>query len=65
MTEKTKKQLELMRDIYTVSANLAIKTFFGGGYAIDILYGKLTREHRDIDGFSENLVENKDIVKLP
>jgi len=63
MTGKTKKQLQIMTDIYIVSAELGIKTFVWGGYAVDILHGKLTREHSDLDCFTENLVENIDALK--
>jgi len=63
MTDKTKKQLKIIKDIYTVSAELGIKTFLWGGYAIDILHGKLTREHSDVDCFTENLVDNIDALK--
>lgn len=31
--------------------------------AVDILHGKLTREHSDLDCFTENLVENLDALK--
>jgi len=62
MTDKTKQHLELMHDIYAVSAELGIKTYVWGGYAVDILYGKLTREHSDLDCFTENLVENLDAL---
>jgi hypothetical protein len=54
------KQIEFIKDIYTVSAKLGLKTYFWGGFAVDILNGSLTREHGDIDAFTENLVENKD-----
>jgi len=60
MTTRTQKQIELIKDVYAVSTSLGLKTFFWGGYAVDILHGTLTREHSDIDGFTENLVENKD-----
>ena len=62
MTEKTKKQLELITNIYDVSTRLGLKTYFWGGFAVDILHGNLTREHDDIDCFTENLVENKDKI---
>jgi len=62
MTTRTQKQLELIKDIYDVSKSLGLKTFFWGGFAVDILYGTLTREHSDIDAFTENLVENKDAL---
>jgi hypothetical protein len=60
MTERAQKHLEMMKDIYTVSTSMGLKTYLWGGYAVDILNGALTREHSDIDGFTENLVENKD-----
>ena len=60
MTEKTQKHLEMMKDIYNVSTSLGLKTYLWGGYAVDVLHGTLTREHSDIDGFTENLVEYKD-----
>ena len=58
MTGKTKQHIDMMKDIYTVSRDLGIKTFIWGGYAVDILHGHLTREHSDLDCFTENLVEN-------
>ena len=58
MTAKTKQHLTLMKDIYTVSAELNVKSYVWGGYAVDIIYGELTREHSDLDCFTENLVEN-------
>jgi len=60
MTVKTEQHLALMKDIYTVSEELGIKTYVWGGYAVDILHGKLTREHSDLDCFTENLVDNLD-----
>ena len=62
MDTKSKKQLEIIKDIFAVSESLGIKTFLWGGFAVDILHGELTREHSDIDGFTENLVENKDAL---
>ena len=64
MTERVQKQLELIKDIYTVSEKLGLKTFFWGGFSVDILYGTITRDHSDIDAFTENLVENKDALIL-
>ena len=37
MTARTQKQIEMIKDIYTVSTRLGLKTFFWGGYAVDIL----------------------------
>ena len=64
MTNKAKNQIEFIQDIFNVSASLNLKTFFWGGFAVDILHGALTREHNDIDCFTENLVENKDKIVL-
>jgi len=62
MTDKNQKHLEIMKDIYTVSTELGIKSYVWGGFAADILNGNLTREHGDLDLFTENLVQNKDIL---
>ena len=48
----------MMKDIYEISSELGLKTYLWGGFAVDILTGKLTREHGDLDCFSENLVSN-------
>ena len=60
MAAKNQKYLEMMRDIYDISAGLGLKTFIWGGFAVDILHGDFTREHGDLDCFTENLVENID-----
>ena len=57
------KYLDMLRDIYAVSAELGIKSFIWGGFAVDILYGKPTREHSDLDCFTENLVENIGVLE--
>jgi len=62
MIERTQQQLKLIKDIYIVSEQLGLKTFFWGGFAVDILHGAFTRDHSDIDAFTENLVENKDAL---
>ena len=59
MYEKNQQYLKMMQDIYDVSHRLGIKTYIWGGFAVDILYGGLTREHGDLDGFTENLLENR------
>jgi len=55
MTERTRKQLKLIKDIYIVSEKLRLKTFFWGGFAVDILHGAFTRDHSDIDAFIEKM----------
>jgi hypothetical protein len=58
MTEKNKKHLDILKDIYAVSSGTGIKTFVWGGVAVDVLHGAFTREHDDLDCFTENLTEN-------
>jgi len=48
--------LEMMRDIYEVSAACSTKTYIWGGFVIDIFEGKFLREHGDLDGFVENMM---------
>jgi hypothetical protein len=50
--------LAFMDDIYTVSARLGLKSYIWGGVAVDVLHGAFTREHGDLDCFTEGLVEN-------
>lgn len=54
--------LEFMRDIYEVSAACSTKTYIWGGFTIDIFEGKFLREHRDVDGFIENMMGNLEIL---
>ncbi|MDR0272426.1 MAG: hypothetical protein LBI27_03815 [Clostridiales bacterium] len=56
--DKNHKYLVMMMDIFTVSKGLGLKTYIWGGFAVDILHGEFTREHDDLDCFTENLVEN-------
>lgn len=50
--------LKMMEDIYHVSESVGLKSFIWGGFAADILQGEFTREHGDLDCFTENLPEN-------
>lgn len=52
--------LEMMRDIFRVSEELGIRSYVWGGFAVDILQGSFTREHGDLDCFTENLAENRE-----
>jgi hypothetical protein len=47
--------LQLLQDIYEVSAALATRTYIWGGMVVDILRDEFLRVHRDIDGFTLNL----------
>ncbi|GEM_PF-747492 len=48
--------LELMKDIYEVSAACSTKTYIWGGFTIDIFKHRFLREHGDLDGFAENMM---------
>ena len=48
--------LEIIKDIYEVSVDCSTKTYIWGGIAIDILQGTFLREHKDLDGFVENMM---------
>lgn len=50
--------LEMLGDIFRVSEGLGIRSYVWGGFAVDILQGRFTREHGDLDCFTENLAEN-------
>jgi hypothetical protein len=52
--------LAIMRDVFEVSAACSAKTYFWGGFTIDILEGKFLREHGDLDGFTENMMTQLD-----
>jgi len=52
--------LRFLQDIYEVSATLGTRTYIWGGLVIDILQGEFLRDHRDVDGFTLNLLDVKD-----
>lgn len=58
VTDKNQQYLAMMKDIYEVSARVGVKTYVWGGLAVDILHGEFSREHGDLDGFTENLTEH-------
>jgi hypothetical protein len=51
--------LRLLQDIYEVSAAVATRTYVWGGMVVDILSGEYLRVHRDIDGFTLDLLSVK------
>ncbi|MCL2488160.1 MAG: hypothetical protein FWE80_05695 [Oscillospiraceae bacterium] len=63
MDDNNQKLLAILRDIYAVSAELGLKSYVWGGFAADILHGAFTREHRDLDCFTENLTDHIDTLK--
>lgn len=56
ISQSNQGYLELMRDIYEVSVACSTKTYIWGGFTIDIFEGRFLREHRDLDGFIENMM---------
>lgn len=55
-----REYLKMMEDIYHVSETAGLKSFIWGGFVADILRGEFTREHGDLDCFTENLPENRE-----
>lgn len=64
ISETNLKYLAFLRDIYEVSAACGTKTYIWGGLTIDIFEGRFLREHHDLDGFTENLTEHLDSLRL-
>ena len=62
ISEKNQQYLCMLEDIFDISTKLGIKTFIWGGMSIDIWEGYFLREHGDLDGFVENLIENLDVL---
>lgn len=46
---RTRKLIELIKKIARHAAQHQLRYFIGGGFAIDLYTGKLTREHDDVD----------------
>lgn len=57
ISEKNHQYITMLADIFDISSSLGIKTFIWGGLTIDIWEGHFLREHGDLDGFVENLIE--------
>ncbi|GAB2565187.1 nucleotidyltransferase domain-containing protein [Gracilibacillus alcaliphilus] len=49
MTQQTDSQLKMLAEISTISKTIGIDFWLRGGWAIDFLLGKITRQHDDID----------------
>jgi hypothetical protein len=56
--------LSFLRDIFEVSAACGTKTYIWGGFTTDIYEGRFLREHGDLDGFTENLTDHLDCLRL-
>ena len=57
LSANNRQCLEFLRDITEVSDACGTTTFIWGGTVIDILKGEFLRDHRDIDGFTLNLLD--------
>jgi len=47
--EKQTAQLNLLIEILNEAKDVGVEILVVGGYGLDVLYGKLTRDHRDFD----------------
>ena len=59
---KNQEYRKMMKDIYHVSEMSGLKSFVWGGFVVDILQGEFTREHGDLDCFTEHLAENWEML---
>jgi len=55
--------LAFLRDIYDVSSALDTTTYIWGGFTLDIIEGRFLREHKDLDGFTLNLLDVLDEMR--
>jgi hypothetical protein len=49
ISEKNKKQIKIIKDLKVICDQNSIKFWMLGGWGIDVLLGRITREHDDID----------------
>jgi hypothetical protein len=64
LSESQKYQLKFLKDISEISDMCSTKTYIWGGLVADIIEGRFLREHHDIDGFTLDLLDVKDRMKL-
>ena len=64
ISEKNEQYLHLLMDIYDISTSLHVRTYIWGGMSIDIWENRFIREHGDLDGFTEKLIENLDALTV-
>ncbi|MCI8691186.1 MAG: hypothetical protein HFH91_00285 [Lachnospiraceae bacterium] len=63
LKSSNQEYLKIMEDIYHVSERSGLRSFIWGGFVADILQGEFTREHGDLDCFTENLAENRELLQ--
>ncbi|MFB9837639.1 nucleotidyltransferase domain-containing protein [Actinoallomurus acaciae] len=51
-TLRTDRQLRLIAEVLTTSAECGVPLWLRGGWAMDLFLGEVTRDHRDIDWFA-------------
>ncbi len=56
--------LTILQDIYDVSEVCSTRTYIWAGLVPDIVQGRLLRDHHDIDGFTMDLLENRDALTV-
>ncbi len=60
LSEKNRAYLDLIADVYEVSAAHSSRTYIWGGLTIDIFENRFLRDHHDLDGFTLNLEDISD-----
>lgn len=58
---QTESQLKVLAEISAFAENLEIEFWLRGGWAIDFLFGKITRQHDDIDLVT--WIENRELLE--
>ena len=58
MDEENIDTIKMLDDLYNTVNTFNAKAYIWGGFVQDILENRILREHKDIDVFIENLVEN-------
>jgi hypothetical protein len=59
VSETNREYLKFLKDIYEVSCESGTKTYIWGGFTADIMEGSFLREHGDLDGFTEDLMNKR------
>jgi len=60
ISAENQRFLTYMKDVYEVSTACGTRTFIWGGFTLDILEGRFLREHKDLDGFTLNMLDMLD-----
>ena len=60
LSTSNENKLNLIRDVWEVSEEASTRTYFWAGIVKDIYNGTFESEHRDIDGFTVDLLNKKE-----